>query len=1034
MQYWENPEIFEENKEAPHCLAFAHDNFKQAVNGEQPPYKLSLNGEWKFHWQMGTDGLPSGFSEENFDDASWNNITVPSVWQLKGYGKPVYLCAGYPKAISTAKRKIPTVSHSKNEVGIYRRTFVLPENYAGKQIFIHFGAVKSAFFLYINGKRIGYSQGSMTPAEFNITDFVRQGENQVTAEVYRYSDGTYLEDQDMWFLSGIYREVYLFAEKNYCLWDIFAKTSLDDEYKNGLAEIEVALRNYTDTPVTAFVDVLLFRTGEQPRMIESNELLVKPGESFFKLNHIEPDALQWSAEQPNLYSLAVVLRNSKSIISAKIIKIGFRRIEKKGNVLYINGKKGLIKGVNRHDFDPDNGWAVPKDKYYADLYLMKRANINAIRTSHYPNDPMLYDLCDELGFYVMDEADIETHGVRRKNTPGDDPRWTCAVVDRVQRMVMRDRSHACVCFWSLGNEAGDGSNFLAERKAILELDDSRLIHYEGEFNFDKSDFISRMYPTEKYVEKLGNKQEIKVNFFENLLNRLAADSKPISAEAYETRPVIFCEYAHAMENSLGNFKEYMDAFEKYDNLCGGFIWDYVDQSIRVHENGVEKWLYGGDFDEGMSSYYFCANGIISADRRPHPSYFEVKKVYAPMEAKAVDLQNGVVEIFNKNLFASLDDYAITWNITDNGKEIFRGNCDGLHVPAQSSVKVKIPYDISQLPGGECVLTIGFLTKNNSPWAAAGYEQSFDQFVLKEETQPEESPFGDSEISCIWHGKEASVSSGLMSAEIIAGKLVSLRYGGTEMIVQEDALRPNFFRAPVDNDCAYLNFVPYLKFLHPKYQWRRTSKQTIARKMKVQEISDTEIKVTVKWFAPFVFGAKTEYSFCSNGEVTVRHTAGSLFKQMLRVGMRMGINSAITQAEWYGRGPHECYCDRKTGGKIAVHKADIDQLEHKYMRPQENGNRTETRCLILKDICNSGIKISGIDGSIFDFSAHNYSLEKLDKAEHQYELERDNYVSLYLDAMQCGVGGDIPGWAHLREPYIMHPWKKYSMNIKITPMI
>lgn len=528
---------------------------------------------------MGVEGLPEQFQAENFDDSGWNEIEVPGVWQLQGYGKPIYLSSSYPDAIETAKDKIPAINHAKNEVGIYRRTFTVPAEWKGKQIFIHFGAVKSAFFLYINGKRVGYSQGSMTPAEFRITDAIHAGENSITAEVYRYSDGTYLEDQDMWFLSGIYRDVYLYAENDIYLRDFYARAELDEACQDATLSVWTGVANWGKETVEDIVlDAAL--VGGTKLSFEPLELVALPGNtrSFFTADIEKP--LQWSAEAPNLYTLVLTLRKGDQVLSCKSVRIGFKRIEIKGEQLLVNGSPVLLKGVNRHDFDPDHGWAVPRERYYEDLNLMKQANINAIRTSHYPDDPFFYELCDEYGFYVMDECDMETHGVRRKDVPGSNPMWTQAVVDRARRMVIRDRNHACVCIWSLGNEAGDGENFKYMKQAILYHDDSRPVHYEGDFDLTTSDFISRMYPNGEMMEKLGTRQPITVSMFENIANSLAADNKPITAEMYRGKPVVLCEFAHAMENSLGNFQEFMDAFEKYDNLCGGFIWDFVDQAIH----------------------------------------------------------------------------------------------------------------------------------------------------------------------------------------------------------------------------------------------------------------------------------------------------------------------------------------------------------------------------------------------------------------------------------------------------------------------
>ena len=1031
LKYWEDPTIFKENKEDAHSLAHPYDNFKQAVYGEEMPYKKTLNGQWKFYWQMGVDTLPGEFSKPEFDDSGWDEIDVPSVWQLRGYGKPVYLCSFVPNTVSKRKSQIPKISHSKNEVGIYRRTFTVPENFDGREIFIHFGAVKSAFFVYINGKRVGYSQGSMTPAEFNITEYLVPGENTVTAEVYRYSDATYVEDQDMWFFSGIYREVYIYSEPKITIWDFYARAQLDEEYKDGKLDVEINLRNFTENASAVFADVLFMEDKEDPQLIGSEQIIVQPGESYFNFSHVVPEPKQWSAEIPNLYRVCVVLRTQEKIICVKTSRIGFKRVEKKGNVLYINGQPILIKGVNRHDYDPDHGWAVPKKRYIADLTLMKQANINAIRTSHYPDDPYFYDLCDELGFYVMDETDLESHGVRRKNCPGDDPRWTGTCVDRAQRMVLRDRNHACVCFWSLGNEAGDGENFMYMRKAILALDDTRLIHYEGEFDFDKSDFISRMYPVESYVEKLGNKQEIKVNIIENFLNMLAADSKPIKPEHYETRPVIFCEYAHAMENSLGNFKEYIDAFEKYDHLCGGFIWDYVDQTIHVVEkDGTEKWLYGGDFKEGASSYYFCANGIIGADRIPHPSYYEVKKCYADVAATAVDIEKGIFEIKNKHYFANHSRYILDWTLTENGELIGEGTFGTVSLNPRESVQVEVPYELDQLPAGECVLTFSWKLNDDTAWAMKGYEMTFEQFVIKA-ADPVAAPAGEYALDIIHSGRNLTVKSPEINVEFSRGVLASVNIGGKEMLEAYKGVRPNFFRALTDNDAAYLNFVPMIKFIHPKYLWRNATKLCKVTGFKVKKLSETECKVTVKWFAPLAAKVKTEYIINSAGTIDVRHSSMGIILSMLKTGLFFGMPKDIKNAEWYGRGPHECYCDRKTGARIDVHCADIDGLEHRYMRPQENGTRVDVRSLMLTDDEGRGFRYDALDGGSFEFNARYYNQYKLENAKHLYELEKDDYISVGIDGCSCGVGGDMPGYACLRKPYKLNAFRLYSYGFRIS---
>ncbi len=1026
LKYWENPYIIKVNKEDGHNTALPHPSVKEAVDGSEAPLKFSLAGTWKFYWQQGVDDLRTDYYGDFFDDSDWDDMPVPSLWQLKGYGKPIYLCSSLPSAVSSIKSEIPKINHDLNEIGVYRRTFEIPESFEGKEIFIHFGAVKAGFFLYINGRQVGYSQGSMTPAEFRITDYVKIGENQITVEVYRYTDGTYLEDQDMWFLSGIYRDVYVYAEEKLCIRDFFADASLDESYENGVLNLELTLQNYGETR-NCSLEVAIMVDGK-PKKVAAEKLEAKNGKTVLNYSYVEENVKAWSAEEPNLYQLVLCLKSGRKVLSAKSIRIGFKKVEIKGDTLYMNGKRVIIKGVNRHDFDPDNGWAVPLERYYQDLHLMKRANINAIRTSHYPDAEIFYDLCDELGFYVMDEADVESHGVRRKNCPGDNLEFKEAVEDRAERMVLRDRSHACVCFWSLGNEAGDGTNFIHEKNAILALDTSRPIHYEGDFDFTKSDFISRMYPVEYVVDAMRQQKELKISPYENVANALAADNKPIPAAVYKTHPVIYCEFAHAMENSLGNFKEYVDDFEKYDHMCGGFIWDYVDQSIRKVENGQEKWLYGGDFGEGASSYYFCANGIISADRKPQPSYFEVKNVYSNFEAVECDSRNGQIIIKNKNLFISTEDYKFRWSLTVNGDEVKSGEITDLIVAPLSEEKVQLPVSLCDYNEGEVILTVSFILIKDKPWAEAGYEQSFNQFVLREVTAAKKNP-AKGNLKFLKSGSNVNIVGDGFTARITSGALSSLKYGDKEIIEEGSPLRPDFFRALTDNDREYLNFAPMFNGIHPLYQWRRTTAQTVARSVKAQS-TPSGVEVKVNWNAPFVSGVVTTYLFSPAGEVTVKHSAMGLLLPMLKVGMRMGIKSTFENVEWYGRGPHETYIDRKTGAKIAKHEMTVAELEHRYMRPQENGHRTDVRNLSVSDNSGFGIRIDSMDKP-FGFNLGYYNPEKLDKAEHLYELDKDNCITLSIDGAMRGVGGDMPRCAHLHKEYRLNSHKKIEFEFRIS---
>jgi len=1030
---YENPEIIEINKEAAHALWLPFDSFDEIVKLKASKYKLSLNGVWDFKWVFGCGALLEDFYRPEYDSSGWDKLDVPSVWQLKGYGKPYYLAFDFPPAVSKKKREIPKIDQSKNEKGFYRRTFVLPESFSGREIFIHFGAVKSAFYLYINGEKVGYSQGSMTPAEFNITAFLKSGENVVAAEVIRFSDGTYLEDQDMWFFSGIYREVYIYAEPKLHLRDIFAQSAPDAAYTDWRLQLDVFIENKTGQECGVSVEALLCDYNSY-QIIES--ICGGCGAKSDKVSSLSLEKLicspkKWSAEKPNLYRLIILLKDSEgTVIEVKTIHFGFKSVEIKNENILINGKPVMLCGVNRHDFDPDFGWAVPEDRYHQDLTLMKKANINAVRTSHYPNDPLLCELCDIYGIYVMDEADVETHAVRRKNVPGNKPVWTKAVVDRVERMVLRDRNYPCVFMWSLGNEAGFGSNFIKMKEAALVLDSTRPFHYEGDRDMTVSDVVSRMYPTTELLEKLGRHEEIKIGLFDNLLNMLTADNKPLKPEQYSGKPVIACEYAHAMENSLGNFQEYMEVFEKYPNMAGGFIWDFVDQSIRkMTSDGQERWLYGGDFGEEISNRYFCANGIVAADRTPHPSYYDVKKVYQRIKVTPVDLHSGVLRIDNLYSFIDLSEFITVWTLLENGKAIIKNTLEPLSISAAGSLEIKLDFaDIVFGSGMEYHLDIAFLVSNDTLWCEKNYPLAFEQFEICE-ARHNPKPVVSNELKMTKSGNEITVQGEGFSVAVSRndGSIFSIDYGFGNVL--RYPLRPNYWRAYTDNDLGYANFRPKLEGLlaYPVKRWRKATEKR--RVCSVKFSCDAGIAVIIfKQRVPCCSGnVLTEYKIDGDGTVFVRHEILPK-RDMLRIGFTMALRRDFSRFTWFGRGPHENYCDRKTGSPVGVYSADITDLGHSYMRPQENGNRTDLRWLEISDKSGDGLLITG---DHFNFSAWPYSQEALEKATHQHELTAQDFITVNIDHMQCGVGGDFPGVAKLHEPYIIHKGKSYVFEYTIS---
>ncbi|MCQ2462731.1 MAG: DUF4981 domain-containing protein [Clostridia bacterium] len=1041
MKIWENPAIIKENKEDGHVLAMCYDSREEAVERGASPYKKSLNGTWKFFWFKGDGEIPDGSTGVNFDDSRWENITVPGVWQLqKDYTKPYYYCSTYPNALSVKKNEIPKIDHSLQETGVYRTAFTVPESFEGRETFLHFGAAKAGLEVYVNGKYVGYSQGSNTPHEFDITPYIHPGENLLTAVVYRYTDGTYLEDQDMWFLSGIYRDVYIYSEPETCIRDFYAVTDFDEEYNNAALELEIKLRCFANAGI-AKIEAFLIKDGKESS-VGSSERMMQKGESsiIFSKQILSPE--KWSSENPALYTLLLALTCGGKT-TYKAIRIGFKKIEIKGEKIFANGKPLFIRGVNRHDFHPDTGWTVPDETYIKDLTVMKHANINAVRTSHYPNDPRFYDYCDEFGLWVMDECDLETHGVRRKDVPGDNPVWTAAVVDRMQRMVLRDRNHPCVFMWSLGNEAGDGSNFLKMKQAALELDKTRQFHYEGDFDFTKSDVISRMYPVEKMVEKLGKREEITINALDNVLNALAADNKPVKKSDY-TKPVIFCEYAHSMENSLGNFIDYMEAMEKYDNLCGGFIWDFVDQAIhKKAADGTDRWLYGSDYEEKETWYlppyriqaitgsngYFCANGIIGADREPHPCITEVKKVYQEIAVKAKDIEKGIFTVINKQLFSDLSAYNLSYVILADGEEIKKGRLKVAEYSAFAPLSendITIPYDLSALPEKECILNISFTRKKDCLFAEKGYEQAAEQFIIKAAPAKNEIK-ADGKVDITGKTSDLTVKGSGFEVRIKNGVLCSYKADGREYL--KGSLRPNYYRALTDNDIDYLNFALPFKAIHPLYFWKKATDGLKTKAVFVHLYSDSAY-IETRVSAAGMSDAKITYRIYADGRTVVTHSAKAML-ELLRFGMSVNLDRSLENVKWYGRGPGENYLDRKTGSPIGIYSMKVSELEHKYMRPQENGCRTDVRYIELTDGGSKGLRITA-DSAPLSFNARHYSQSSLDAAAHTDELSDENITSLCVDFSQRGVGGDMPGSITLRDKYKLKAGK-YSYSFIIEPL-
>ncbi|MFX1242067.1 MAG: glycoside hydrolase family 2 TIM barrel-domain containing protein [Promethearchaeota archaeon] len=1026
---WENSEMIGENKEPPHNTLIPYHDANSALTGkdESSKYYKSLNGNWKFKWVNKPSERPIQFYKSNYDVSEWDDIPVPSNWQMHGYGIPIYTDSKYPFSIKT--KKIPSIDHEYNPVGSYRKEFKIPDDWNKREIFIHFAGVKSAFYVWVNGKKVGYSQGSMTPAEFNITNFIDEGNNCLAVEVYRWSDGSYLEDQDMWRLSGIFRDVFLFSTSEIHIRDFFVYCDLDDEYKDAILNLKVRIKNYRNNQFDNYnieckIIDKIHGSIDADLSIKKSFNLKANEENIIEFEKKIRNPLKWSAESPNLYDILLILKDpNDKIIEVEKCKYGFRKVEIKNNQIYINGVSIIFKGVNRHEHDPNHGRAIPLSRMVEDIKILKQNNINAVRTSHYPNNPKWYDLCNEYGIYVIDEANVESHGLRRK-LPKSDPKWAKAVIDRMIRMVERDKNHPCIFMWSLGNEAGFGKNFIKMKNATLKIDNTRPIHYEGDFKVKISDVFSTMYTTSTVLERFGKTNK---GLIFSILH-------PIRPKHYKKKPHILCEYAHAMGNSLGNLQEYMDIFDKYSHCTGGFIWDFVDQGLRkFSENGDMFWAYGGDYGDKPNSSNFCCNGIVLPDRKPNPSLYEVKKVYQNIKVSPIDLINGVVRINNKFNFLQTDFLRIKWEITENGNIIQKDYISSLLINPNQAIDVKIPYKKPKLkPDTEYHLIIKFILSKDLIWAQKDYIIAWEQFQIPFEIP--ESLYIEKKSEPILDLNNESQIFTIRSDNFkvifnkISGLIESYELNGKELI--SSALIPNFWRAPIDNDINVLRHVPILK--KKIYRWREASKKRKLIDITTKQLSPHKISIKVLFKIPHGKSyQKINYTVYSTGEIMINNTFTPR-KDLIRFGMQMSIPKEFNRMSWFGRGPHETMFDRKTGAPIGIYSGFIEDLIHNYVRPQENGNRTDIRWVNFTNENDKGIFITDIGSNYLNVSAWPYTMEDLEKARHINELPKRENITINIDCKQQGVGGDRIGILDVREEYKLKKNKQLHYCFLIKP--
>lgn len=1005
---YHNPYIFNRNKLKAHFQAINYSSIADLENNNKNNI-FSLSGSWLFNYYQNPDLVPANWFQFTED---FNKIQVPGVWELQGYGIPHYFAADFPKQISKRKNNIPKISSKDNPTGAYLRSFNLNAD-DNKRTFIKFEGIKSAFHLWINNQLVGYSQGSMTPSEFEITDYVIDGNNTVGVLVYRFSDGTYLEDQDMWFMSGIIRDVYIYQEPVIYIYDAYAQCELMNDYMDA----------------TLFLDVELSDSVEDYRisidLIGRNIIPIRQKLPITKKISLSKDIYNpalWSSETPNLYQIRLSLFKDHQLIQVKQFNFGFRSVERKGHDVLINGKKLLIKGVNRHDFDPELAWGISKEKRFEDLKLIKQNNINAIRTSHYPNPTHLYEVCDQLGIYVMDEADIESHAVR-DYLPGNMSEYEGACLQRIEDMVLRDRNYPSIIFWSLGNEAGFGKNFYLMKDKLLSYDSTRLVHYEGDPDHQVSDVVSMMYPTPQLEEQFGQLKDI-VKENSKVVDFLVK-VKDLKKEDYLNYPLLSCEYAHVLENSMGNLKEHLDNYEKYDNWLGGFIWDFVDQAIKVNDNGLVKWLYGGDFNDGKSSKHFCANGLVGADRKIHPAIQEVKKCYQYFDFK---LNDKILTITNKYMFLDSSNFDFKISILISGVIVKSEPLLISKILPTNCIDIDLSNTLSNyLDSHDLILEVSASCAEDTDFCRKGYEVAFEQFQLTAYQPPILKTINnydyfenihDLVFKSEKYDAHISKKDGLVKAIIF-----------NNINILKEPLDYNFTRATIDNELPLSVHLSNLKLFNTSFNNKKWGNINKSRKLISLEYSEKAdcFEVVVTYKMNLLESLKTIYSFNNDGFNVENIVLPK--KELIRFGMTLVVDNSFSKIKSYTRGPLENYCDRKSGAKLGIYSTNINQFEHNYMRPQENGNHCDTRFIELSNE-NKIIKISATSSQLLEVSAHYNSIEEIENSKHLYELPKTHNTYLNVDYGQRGVGGDIPGLLALQDHYKLPENKLYKYSFFI----
>lgn len=1004
MKTWENHQIDGINRmpARAHFLTFPSKEKALLNNNRYTHAFKNLNGVWKFMFLDAPEYSPEGFFNSDFDVTKMDDITVPGNWQLQGYGKMHYSDLWYNFPIN------PPYVPTENPTGIYKRTFFVEESYRDKKIIIRFCGVDSAYHLWINGKEVGYSKVARNESEFDITDLIRVGEeNDVTVRVYQWSDGTYLEDQDMWWESGIFRDVELIGVPKDGINDYKVIADLDDEYKNGIFKVEAFLRTTKEVNVT----FELVDAGENT--VFTKTVVAKEGKAC--IDEVIADVNHWTAETPYLYKLFITVEDDGQIVEVIPQNVGFRNIRLNGETFLVNGVAIKFKGVNRHDYSPQNGRVVSREEIEKDIILMKQFNINAIRTSHYPNSYYLYDLCDEYGMYLIAETDLECHGFELTGDYKwitDDPSWELAYVSRMTRMIERDKNHPAIIFWSLGNESAFGCNFRKMTDVAHEMDPTRLVHYEGDFDVESADVYSTMYTWIENPKK------------PYLMKDIIEKSK---------KPHVHCEYCHAMGNGPGNLKDYQDLVYAHDKLQGGFVWEWFDHGIESFtESGEKYYRYGGDFGDDPSNKDFCIDGLIMPDRTPSPGLYEYKKVIEPITTTAVDIQKGIINLLSRYDFANLDRFNLVYKVMEDDVILQTGFMAVPSIEARANKDIILPYDLSAIkvkPGAHYYVNISYQLREDTSYASSGHELATAQFELplyKEGivVRPEGILNVEKEHTTL-HVKGANFS---LDFNLVNGNLMNIVRDGMQVLSKGPRL--TLWRAPISNDMEIIDKLKKVYFLHLEHEVVMNIDYHMEGNILKVEVDTINSTTNSAWH----FKTKYVYTVCPSGDILidVEGTPSGrvdLAPDMLpRIGVSMHLDKSMEHVRYFGMGPGENYADSKEAAQMGLYANTVDGLFTNYVIPQENGNHMGCKWVSMTNDRGMGL-LASTEGD-FNFSASWYEDKDLDDAKHTCDLVKRDYIVFNVDYKQNALGTNSCGQWQLDK--YRAKFEDFKLSFRLTP--